>query len=594
MAKLLGNRMKSAVEKRDVIPEYFLKKKRKRMPLGWVIAIALVVLLTISIYIPPLIFKYPAKTYHSVELHTNTASMKELSDFKTNNPDKDFDGDGLLNEQENSQGNGTGLYTSDHDDDGVSDYAELYITNTNPKVADTGGEAYLKKLDSSSGNKVNTPFEDDGVVMWADDYASKLRGSAIQTRSGRYLFTHFNGWVQFPSNIKSAYKYENNFHSSLETNAKGYYYIESENENVIVDVFTEKVKPCACFSLLTSKSRVKGGFGANVLKFILPSNGVGLITCREAIDIDFQTEGEQVDVQNTPVYCDVSKLQVSDSRFLRNYTQLTDLADIIDHLNKGDVVLVSFMSSNKGEAFAEIYGKTNENNLLVCDTKTGEPFGVLQVSVRSTRMLDKTGSVNRYEYFLFAGCGFSSGKRDRISIIAYLPQNGDPVGVNIGPNTNGDSPKVIDQPEQTDPTEPVEPTEPTEPSPEPTTQETLEKIYPEVDKELVAAIMDTSFGKEESYEENEEEGRFIKKLSGFTEEQSTAYVNHLINDLGFDYYYSYWKSPSNSNVYTVVCDKYTNIVRIEFINATKEFNIKFESCNGVQTIKLYEEKFIEH
>lgn len=590
MAKLFGNRMKSAVEKREIIPEYSLTKKKKKMPLGLVITIGLVVLLAISIYLPPLFFKYPEKHYHSVELYANTAAMKELSDFKSNNPDKDFDDDGLLNEEENRLGNGTGFYTADHDDDGVSDYAELKLTGTNPRVSDTGGEAYLQKLDRISGNKVNTPFEDGGVVMWADNYTSKLRGSAIQTKPGKYLFTHFDGWVQFPSNIQSAYKFENNLHSSLEKNENGYYHIEAGKENVIVDVFTEDVKPCACLSLLTKNHKVKGGFGANLLKFILPSKGVGLITCREAIDVDFQTEGEQVDVQNTPVYCDVSKLQVSDSRFLRNYTKLTDLVDINQHLGNGDTVLISLMSSSKGEAFVEVYGKTDENNLLVCDTKTGEPLGVLQISIRSTRMLDKTESVNRYEYFLFAGCGFSSANRDRISIIAYLPQNGEPVGVNLGTNTNGDEPASIQGPE---PTDPVDPTEPTEIIPESSTVETLEPVYPEVDMALVEAIMNTDFGTQKSYEENKEEGRFIKKLSDCTVEERNKHLEYIVNELGFDYYRSDW-TPDSGDVFTVVCDKYTNIVSVKYYEERKEVIITFESCNGNQTIYLYPDKFIEH
>ena len=598
--KLLRNRMKDAVEKHEVIPEYYLKKQKKKIPLAWVIVIGVILLLAIAVYMPPLFFKYPEKHYQSVELLTNTAAMKELSDFKINNPDKDFDDDGLLNEQENSQGNGTGLYTADHDDDGVSDYAELYITNTNPRVPDTGGEAYLQKLDNSSGNKVNIPFEDGGVVMWADDYASKLRGSAIQTKSGRYLFTHFNGWVQFPDDIKSAYKYENDLHSSLQKNEQGYYYIESKEKNVIVDVFTEDVPTCACLSLLTKNYRIGGGFWSNVLEFVLPSSGVGLITCKEAIDIDFQKNGEEVDVQNTPVYCDVEKLQVSNSRFLRNYTQLSDLLEINNHLNNGETVLISFMSSSRGEAFAEIYGKTNENNLLICDTKTGDPLGVLQISIRSTRMLDKTSSVSLYEYFLFAGCGFSSANRDRISIIAYLPQSGDAIGVNLGENINRETsvPVNTEPTEPTEPTESTEPSEPTEPATsEPTqetTMETLEPIYPDVDTELLNAIMKTDFGAEVSYKEIKEKGRYEKRLSECTEEQARTYLQHVIDDLGFDYYYSDWVNKKTEDLYWVICDKYTNIVSIKYYPSTNELSVVFESYNGEQSIELYDTKFIEH
>jgi len=66
----------------------------------------------------------------------DTAAIKGMREYVRDHPDDDFDNDGVLNDLELAYG--TNSRCIDTDGDGISDYAEIFIAETDPCDADKG------------------------------------------------------------------------------------------------------------------------------------------------------------------------------------------------------------------------------------------------------------------------------------------------------------------------------------------------------------------------------------------------------------------------------------------------------------------------
>lgn len=412
------NRMKAAVDAREelAIPTYTLGRKQpgKHFKRN-LILIAIITFLAIAIYVPPLFINEPAvDNYASVDLtqSSDRAAMESAQIHLRNNPEADFDGDGLTNESELNAG--TGVYIIDNDDDGVTDYAELYITKTNPKIKDDALQSFVINADAKNGATVNTPFKVGDVVLWADDYTSKCRGSVLPLQDGSYVFYRFKGWVQFPSG-EYAYKVEHGLQSELKRNDNGYFYLDTD-ELVNVRVYKEKPEACHVLSLFGTQYCLNDDYFGKALSFFLPSSGFGLITCRPALVNDFDgTWAEAVVTKNDPAHYSTDELDVE--RFGRDDRGLEDLSTIFAAIDDGKNVIISLMSHEVGESLVEIYGYTNRNNLLICDPISGDHLGAIYIRPYSSRLLDASGSIQEYRLFFWSGCGYSSSARHRIMLI---------------------------------------------------------------------------------------------------------------------------------------------------------------------------------
>lgn len=442
MAKFFGNRMKDKVEKREelIIPTYTLQKKHKKIPKWAVITSGVVLVIFSTIYLPPLLIAEPDTTTRGSVDASSIADIKATEtaiQYMRNNPEADFDNDGLTNEQELSAN--TGVYIIDNDDDGTTDYAELYLTETNPCVKDDSIINFVVQADAKTGNTVNTPFKVHDVVMWADDYESKARGGVIQLSDGSYNFYRFKGWVQFPTTVESAYKVVNGTQQALKKNENGYFYIDS-TDLTNVRIYDKQPATCYIVSLLGTRYSLPDNAGSKILNFILPSHGFGLITCKPALMNDLDETWNEVATSNSIVTMKLG--EYAESRFGRDQQSLSNLSQIFREIDKGNNVIISLMSHEVGEVFLEVYGYTNRNNLLVCDPKTGESFGVININVINERVLDQSGSISSYEHFTFSGCGYSSAARHRFMIVDY-----------VATDASTETPPVVDEDEYQSSTE---------------------------------------------------------------------------------------------------------------------------------------------
>ena len=425
---LLDERMRRVQQEQTAmpepeIPEYSLgvdkikkkkKKKRKRAISGkWIFIFVITALLAAAIYIPPLFNPdTDVRDMVSRAVAPDVSALVTAHAVLSNNPDGDFDGDGLSNELEARYG--TNPYSIDSDGDGITDYAELFIIETNPRITNNGTvlsvENIIRDRDEAAGRAVNTPIKIHNVVLWADDYASRVRSGVVRTVDG-YRICNFKGWAQFPEN-EVPYALINGYHVPMQQNSQGYYRLDGGDTTI--KVFDRPLEMTNELTLFGSKFHIGNWFG-DFLSFILPSRGQGPLTSRNmaVMDIEGRTRRDAI-VADIKV---PESLYLPDSRFERNHNRLTDLASVMQAIYEGDCVIVSLYSPANGEAIVLAYGYTFHGNLLVADIETGAQLGAINITELAGRFLDMTGELQQYEWFIFSGCGFSSVSGDRIAFI---------------------------------------------------------------------------------------------------------------------------------------------------------------------------------
>ena len=385
-----------------------IKGKMKGWKKGGLGFLVFCLVLAAIIYLPP--FFYTERTDNSYrQLIPDESALKTYQQYIKDNPDADFDGDGLLNSEE--QEHGTDIWNVDTDNDGVFDSAELAITNTSPTSASSVQIDMVKADDQSTGGSLSTPYKIDDIIFWPDDYTSKAYGAVVRTMHG-YRFWNYSGYVKFPEKVY-AYEYMDGIHKPLPyREAEDAYRIDTNNE---IRVYSEPLAFTNELSLpLIGKIYLDdGGFG-DFLSDILPGVG-GPVTCRHMAVID--TEPDTADEVTAPIslpYMDFSDL----NRFGENQNTLQDLSGVRKQIEAGYCVAASIYSENTGETIAIIYGYDADGNLLVADTNL-QPAGKLIITECAKKVINEEGVLGQMSWFEFSGFGFNSYTYgDRINFFA--------------------------------------------------------------------------------------------------------------------------------------------------------------------------------
>lgn len=414
--KVTNPTQKKRVDFRDldlpVYGEYGDVSRRSLKPPNWLIGIILVVVLYfVILYVPAFIYEKMADkepTYNGKPIseiyyiNPNAEGIRSYNEYLQEHPDLDFDGDGLSNGQEERQG--TNPRKPDTDGDGISDYLEMYVYNTNPTSSNGTLATLIKNETTSSGKSVNSPVKINDVVLWPNDWNSRAYGSVVKTMKG-YRFCNFKGWAQFPTG-SYAYRIEKGVHVMLEYRAEEKAYkIDGDWE---VFLYPEKLPTEYEFSAFGKKTLMEEGFGAKFLAFLLPARS-GLLACRQITKLD-ETQETKILVSLTPKKMSLANLP--EERFGRNMNYLSDLATVYTTLNEGRCLLVSIYVANEGEVIFEIYGYDDEGSLLVAEPQSGSPMGKITIEERVSRIMMKDGEGARnVEWFYFKGCGFNSSKK---------------------------------------------------------------------------------------------------------------------------------------------------------------------------------------
>ena len=393
------------------------KKIRGKLTTGKKVGLSFLIVICVVfsvLYLPPL-FHSDGTDADQAVLSMNRAAIKEYKTYLKNNPDADFDGDGLSNALEDEYK--TEVWNVDTDADGISDYAELYVTETSPVDSSTILLDEVRDSDEKEGRTLDTPYKIDDVIFWPDDYQSKAYGAMVRTLHG-YRFFNYKGWVRFPGNI-SAYGYRDGVHYELKyRKAEDAYKIESTDEVRIyenpLDIVYQAEFPFA------GKVQLEESFWTKMMDVVFPEKG-GFFNCRKVTSADLMEKEEDVTAQLETPLINLS----DDARFGKNNNTLKDLSWLRKMIESGKCVAASLYSDNIGEAVAVLYGYTADGSLLVAD-KDLNPVGRLTILECSQKYMDKEGTIGQRSWYEFEGLGFDSGKGDRISFFDYSQDTSDP------------------------------------------------------------------------------------------------------------------------------------------------------------------------
>ena len=365
--------------------------------------------LILIVYIPPLLHKKDSLIEETV-IAADASALRISTRYCKDNPDLDFDEDGMPNYLEEQYG--SSLFWEDTDYDGISDYAEVFLTKTSPVTKDVTLISEMVSEDRKRGDTIGTPYKIDDIIFWPDDYEVKAKGGVVRTLSG-FRFCFYKGWIRFPEKV-FAYAYEDGVHTPLlHKEEEEAWYIDGDYE---VKCYLEKLSFVNELTLpFAGKVYLDDSQIPQILSKVLPDNG-GILTCRRIAEIDID-KGSQENVINPVVkpFFDESDT----SRFGKDQNALKDYSYVIRCLDKGRCVALSLYSSNVGEAEGIIYGYTSDGDLLVADPESLKPAGKIRITEYAMRMMGKDGEIGQHTWFEWSGLGFDSLKYgDRINFLS--------------------------------------------------------------------------------------------------------------------------------------------------------------------------------
>lgn len=396
------------------IPEYHLNgefekagKRKYHISKGLYIPLLLFLMLVLILHGPPLLFQSQGQNVdESVMLSADANAVLEAAQYLKDNPDEDFDGDGISNEEEGRRG--TDPYRMDTDGDGITDYAEIYLLDSNPLVYGDSLIALTRQQMEENQQQINSPYEQHNVILWPDDIESRAFGAVVRTLNG-YRLCNYCGWAQFP---EGSYVYEvtDGIHKELKRNNEGAVYLSEPN--ILVEAYSSPLDMVYDISFCGQSFYIRNTFVGDLLSFLLPSHGPALISIQKKASIDLDPDIRQgIEVERKAQKHGDAYAE----RFGRNHNTLTDLSQVYNRLLNGNAVLASLFSQTAGESQIIIYGFTFSGALLITDAGTLKKTGQLKITERASRLYNAKGEWVIHEWFTFEGMGFNSEYGDRIS-----------------------------------------------------------------------------------------------------------------------------------------------------------------------------------
>lgn len=389
------------------------KKERQKKIKRTVVIVSVIALF---IYIPQFFMGNTSSSEgNKLAVSLDVSAIKRSTDAMKENSAADFDNDGIDNGEEQNQN--TNCWFLDSDQDGLTDYCEIYITKTNPNKADVGYLADKQKTeDGKKGKRVSSPYKIGNVILWANNYTSKAYGSVVETTRG-YRFSNFSGYAQFPdSSGKYYYRLKDGIRIPLTYRAdENVYEIEPYDT---IEVYNKELLRIVDLNVFGKHVYLEKNKFSSILAVIFPSKGFfsAQVKCRMDIEPDTR-ESTTTDI----IKIEYDKEDAS--RYTMNTNSLSNLQYVRETIKKGSCVEVSLYKPSKGEYIGIIYGYTYEGDLLIADADTLEPIGTLKITETAKKIMNNDGDLVSYSYFDFKGLGFDSKKFDRICFFAATTDN---------------------------------------------------------------------------------------------------------------------------------------------------------------------------
>lgn len=400
--------------RKEEIPEYSLEFETKEKPKipKWIRNTVAITIFTVAVlYLPPIFFHNEETSSDArASIKTDITAILQANNYLKNNPESDFDKDGLSNDEESRLG--TDPFRVDTDGDGIIDYAEYTLTKTSPVLKNDDVLINIIQEQTQKAEKsVNSPIKINDVILWPNDIQSRAYGTIVRAIGGGYRLYNFSGWAQFPEG-EYVYQVKNERHYALKVNSNGAAYISGPD--TYIEVYEQPLEYIYELTVCGHPVYLNSVVLGDLLCFILPDQAPAILRCSKTATIDFDSNtvtDTEVEIQNV-------EITFPESRFSRNQILLTDLARIRKCIEENETILTSLYSPINGEAIVLVYGYTACGNLLIADPQTGESLGELKIQERASRLYDERGQQIQYEWFTFEGLGFSSFNKDRISFFS--------------------------------------------------------------------------------------------------------------------------------------------------------------------------------
>lgn len=347
--------------------------------------------------------------YSAVRLSANTLRYAAA---------EDYDSDGLTNADEAMYG--TNPWFIDTDDDGVTDYCEVYITVTNPLVYEDTLLKYTENKNAEEGKSYSSPYQIGNVILWADNEKSKAYGSIIETITG-YHVCNFDGYIKVSEDKLYVYRNSNGTRELLEYNEAANAWKVSAGD--YIEIYDEPLEYTVETKILGAKFYLDYGTVSGFLAKILPNYGPLSAQRKTIADVDPEI--------NNYTLADIEKPEydaLAGNRFKLNSINISDLTYVRSIISDGHCVSVSLYNDNIGEYIGIVYGYDEKGNLFVADEETLEPAGMINITVMAEMIYHKDGIVSR-SYYDFEGFGFSSQTGSRISFFAVSEPEKEPQSV---------------------------------------------------------------------------------------------------------------------------------------------------------------------
>lgn len=315
----------------------------------------------------------------------------------------DFDNDGLTNSYELSIK--SDVFRVDSDKDGIPDGIDSNPTKTDKRIVEN------LRLE---GVTVGSSYEVNGVIMWADDEESLMRGGAILLPNGHYRITNFKGWVAFPD-CKYAYMYKDGMHTELQHREKeNAWRIDEDCEIVITNEKPEQIHRVSFFNNISYWD--DGGF-SSFISSVLPTKGF-VSSQKIWLEDTFVKTDKSVyatDISYNP------KLDID--RFTHNNISLNDLTSVYNMINKGKSVFVSLINDKAGETILVVIGYTKDGHLILSSLDDSDS-SVLYIYPCSAKSIDENNHISLFTWYEFYGCGYNSHNGDTISYFVSTDDSG--------------------------------------------------------------------------------------------------------------------------------------------------------------------------